>query len=171
LMITVTLYSRPACHLCETAKTELESLQSEIPHTLVEVNIDSDPALQKKYFDQIPVVAIGPYRLKAPFTRAELLMTLGAARDAHGQKERLAKQSTAAAAPLTGADRLSGWIANHWLAVVISMFILYLGLPFLAPVLMKTGAKVPAQVIYTAYTPLCHQLGFRSFFLFGEQPY
>jgi uncharacterized membrane protein len=26
-------------------------------------------------------------------------------------------------------------------------------------------------VIYSAYSPLCHQLGFRSFFLFGEQPY
>ncbi len=169
-MITVTLYSRPDCHLCETAKAELESLQSEVPHTLVEIDIDRDPALQKKYFEQIPVVEVGAYRLKAPFTRAELLMTLGAARDAHGQKARLAKQAPNAA-PITGADRLSFWIANHWLAVVIGLFILYLGLPTLAPVLMKNGAKIPARIIYTAYSPLCHQLGFRSFYLFGEQPY
>lgn len=169
-MITVTLFSRADCHLCEMAKTELQSLQSEIPHTLLEIDIDSDPAIQKKYFDQIPVVEIGPYRLKAPFTRAELLMTLGAARDARSQNLRLEKKPAPAAA-ITGADRLSYWIANHWLAVVVSLFILYLGLPFLAPVLMKSGAKAPAQVIYTVYSPLCHQLGFRSFFLFGEQPY
>jgi uncharacterized membrane protein len=30
---------------------------------------------------------------------------------------------------------------------------------------------LPANVIYTIYKPLCHQFGFRSFFLFGEQPY
>jgi uncharacterized membrane protein len=69
------------------------------------------------------------------------------------------------------ADRFSLWMANHWLFAVILLFVFYLGLPVLAPVLMKAGATVPANVIYTAYSPLCHQLGFRSFFLFGEQPY
>ena len=48
---------------------------------------------------------------------------------------------------------------------------LYVGLPFAAPTLMKLGAEVPARVIYTMYSPLCHQFAFRSFFLFGEQPY
>jgi uncharacterized membrane protein len=36
---------------------------------------------------------------------------------------------------------------------------------------MKAGATTPANVIYTIYKPLCHQFGFRSFFLFGEQAY
>ncbi len=166
-MITVTLFSRAECHLCEQAKADLQSIQSEIPHTLLEIDIDSDPAIQKKYFDKIPVVEVGVYSLKAPFTRAELLMTLGAARDARSQTLRLAKNPTAA----NGADKFSYWIANHWLAVVIALFILYVGLPFLAPILMKSGATAPAQVIYTVYSPLCHQLGFRSFYLFGEQPY
>ena len=168
-MLTVTLFSRADCHLCEQAKTDLQSLQSEIPHALYEIDIDSDPAIQKKYFDQIPVVEVGVYSLKAPFTRADLMMTLGAARDARSQNLRLAKNPPLAA--VTGADRLSYWIANHWLAMVMVLFILYVGLPFLAPVLMKSGATAPAQVIYTVYSPLCHQLGFRSFFLFGEQPY
>lgn len=168
-MINVTLFSRAECHLCDQAKADLQSLQSEIPHALFEIDIDSDPAIQKKYFDQIPVVEVGVYRLKAPFTRADLMMTLGAARDARSQNQRLAKNPSPAA--VTGADRFSYWIANHWLAAVIGLFILYLGLPFVAPILMKSGATAPAQVIYTVYSPLCHQLGFRSFFLFGEQPY
>ncbi len=168
-MLTVTLFSRANCHLCEQAKADLQSLQPEIPHTLFEIDIESDPAIHKKYFDQIPVVEVGVYRLKAPFTRADLMMTLGAARDARSQKQRLANKPSPAA--ITGADRLSYWIANHWLATVIGLFILYLGLPFLAPVLMKSGVTAPAQLIYTVYSPLCHQLGFRSFFLFGEQPY
>jgi uncharacterized membrane protein len=48
---------------------------------------------------------------------------------------------------------------------------LYFGLAMLAPILMKAGATVPATVLYTIYKPLCHQFGFRSFFLFGEQTY
>ena len=72
---------------------------------------------------------------------------------------------------MNAADRFSLWIGKHWLFAVNLLFIIYLGLPVLAPVLMKEGAKLPATVIYTAYSPLCHQLGFRSFFLFGEQPY
>ena len=41
----------------------------------------------------------------------------------------------------------------------------------LAPTFMKVGLERPARVIYTVYRPLCHQLAFRSFFLFGEQPF
>jgi uncharacterized membrane protein len=47
--------------------------------------------------------------------------------------------------------------------------LLYLGLPFLAPVMMAAGLKTPAQVIYKVYSATCHQFAFRSWFLFGEQ--
>jgi uncharacterized membrane protein len=167
-LITAILYTRPDCHLCEQAKADLASIQSEIPHRLLEVNIDSDPVLQKKYLAEIPVVEVGSYRLKAPFTRTNLLISLGAARDA---KDHLARIALQAPPTLNGADRFSAWMAKHWLFIVNFLFIIYLGLPTLAPVLMKAGATAPANVIYIAYSPLCHQLGFRSFFLFGEQPY
>ncbi len=169
-MITVTLFTRPGCHLCEQAKTDLAAIQAQIPHQLLEVDIDRDPALQKKFLTEIPVIEVGAYRLKAPFTRADLLMTLGAARDARSHEERAAL-SAPAASKMNGGDRFSLWMADHWLFVVNLLFIIYLGLPTLAPVLMKVGATAPANVIYMAYSPLCHQLGFRSFFLFGEQAY
>jgi uncharacterized membrane protein len=47
--------------------------------------------------------------------------------------------------------------------------ILYLGLAFLAPVLQARDRLGPAKVIYAVYGRLCHQLAFRSWFLFGEQ--
>ena len=34
---------------------------------------------------------------------------------------------------------------------------------------MKAGLNRPASWIYTIYSPMCHQLAFRSWFLFGEQ--
>jgi hypothetical protein len=45
--------------------------------------------LKEKYGDQIPVVEIGPYTLKAPITPQALAMTLGAANDRRGQLERI----------------------------------------------------------------------------------
>ena len=72
---------------------------------------------------------------------------------------------------MTGSDRFSFWLSKHYLALANLFVLLYVGLPFLAPTLMKAGAVVPAQVLYKLYSPLCHQFAFRSFFLFGEQAY
>jgi uncharacterized membrane protein/thiol-disulfide isomerase/thioredoxin len=174
-MLTVTLYMREECHLCEQAKEDLESLQEKYPHRLVEVDIDSDPALQQAYLVEIPVVEVGPYRLKAPFDRQKLSMTLGAASDRRGQLEEIGDEAYKARVKrgqrISGADRAMSWISNHYLAIMNLVMLFYVGLPFLAPVLMKSGATAPARVLYTIYSPLCHQFGFRSFFLYGEQPY
>jgi uncharacterized membrane protein len=174
-MLTVTLYTRKDCHLCEQAKADLESIQEKYPHRLVEIDIDADPALQKKYLLEIPVVEVGPYALKAPFDRQKLMMTLGAAGDRRGQLDRLGRQDhherVRRGQEITRADRTMAWISRHYLAVINFFMLLYFGLPILAPVLMKAGATLPANVLYTIYKPLCHQFGFRSFFLFGEQPY
>ena len=174
-MLTVTLYARKDCHLCEQAKADLDSLQEQYPHRLIEIDIDSDPALQKKYLLEIPVVEVGPYALKAPFDRQKLRMTLGAAGDRRGQLDKLGREDHVdrirRGQSISSGDRMMHWISRHYLAVVNVFILLYFGLPILAPVLMKAGATLPANIIYTMYKPLCHQFGFRSFFLFGEQPY
>jgi uncharacterized membrane protein len=174
-MLTVTLYMRKDCHLCEQAKADLDSLQSQYPHRLVEIDIERDPALQKKYLVEIPVIEVGPYVLKAPFDKQKLMMTLGAAGDRRGQLDKLGREDhhdrVRRGQTITNSDRVMAWFSSHYLAVVNLFILLYFGLPILAPVLMNAGAIVPARVIYTMYKPLCHQFGFRSFFLFGEQSY
>lgn len=67
-------------------------------------------------------------------------------------------------------DRFIYWLARHWVAVFSGLAAIYVGLPILAPVLMNAGATGPARAIYTVYSPMCHQMASRSFFLFGEQP-
>ncbi len=69
----------------------------------------------------------------------------------------------------TFIDRLVHGIARHWLALFNIFVAIYVGLPLLAPALMNIGATAPARVIYTIYSPLCHQMASRSFFLFGDQ--
>jgi len=174
-MLTVTLYTRKECHLCDQARSDLESLQAKYPHRLVEIDIDTDPALQKTYLVDIPVIEVGPYVLKTPFDKQKLMMTLGAANDRRSQLDRLGREDhherVRRGQQISGGDRVMHWISRHYLAVLNVFMLFYFGLPFLAPVLMKAGAPLPANVIYTVYKPLCHQFGFRSFFLFGEQAY
>lgn len=64
----------------------------------------------------------------------------------------------------------SGWIAQHWLLLFLVFFGVFNLLPFMAPVLMQAGWSGGGNAIYTAYSPLCHQMSQRSFFLYGEQP-
>lgn len=67
-------------------------------------------------------------------------------------------------------DRGIFFFARHWLAFFNLFIFIFVGLPFLAPTLMKLGASLPANVIYRMYgPPFCHQLAYRSWFLFGEQ--
>ncbi|MBP7213128.1 MAG: DUF2085 domain-containing protein, partial [Anaerolineaceae bacterium] len=69
------------------------------------------------------------------------------------------------------SKRLSVWLRKHYLAIINILLAFYVGLPILAPILMKTGQEHLADRIYKLYRPLCHQLAYRSFFLFGEQAY
>jgi glutaredoxin len=55
---TVTLYGKPACHLCEDAKTVIEQVRAAHPFDLREVDVSIDPALNREYGERIPVVAI-----------------------------------------------------------------------------------------------------------------
>jgi uncharacterized membrane protein len=68
------------------------------------------------------------------------------------------------------ASKLVLGIARHWLTMFNMAWGLYVVLPFLAPLLMQSGLTVPAQVIYTVYSFLCHQLPSHSYFLFGPEP-
>jgi uncharacterized membrane protein len=61
------------------------------------------------------------------------------------------------------------WLSRNWLLVFSIGYGLYVGIPFLAPVFMRLGWEIPAKVVYTFYSFLCHQLPQRSFFLFGQE--
>lgn len=172
-MMRVKMYSRASCGLCRQAELDLQSLQAHYPHTLDVIDIETDEALLKRYTFEIPVIEIGPYTLKAPISRQELEATLVAQteREAYLQDKRQSGDGFVASSSTTWrrADGFTYWIARHYLALFNLLVFLYAGIPFLAPVLMKSGATAPAELIYRGYSLVCHQLGYRSFFLFGEQ--
>ncbi len=174
-MISVVLYGRKDCHLCEQAQEDLNSLQEKVPHQLTVIDIESNDDMHRAYALEIPVVEVGPYKLKAPFTKQELEVTLAAAVNRRKQLEDLKdpeySKMVHRGKTWGNVDAFSYWLSKHYLALFnVSVFI-YMAIPFLAPVFLKYRLVVPANIIYRGYKLVCHQLAYRSFFLFGEQPF
>jgi glutaredoxin len=54
----VEIYSRPGCHLCNEAKEVIERVGRRVAFSLRVINIETDPELEKKYGEEIPVVFV-----------------------------------------------------------------------------------------------------------------
>jgi glutaredoxin len=54
----VTLYSRPGCHLCDDARAVVEQICAELGESYVEISIDDDPDLRRRYGEEIPVTLV-----------------------------------------------------------------------------------------------------------------
>jgi hypothetical protein len=72
------LYGRPGCGLCDETRDLLRALLDEratagLPTpTLRELNIESDPALERAFFATIPVVELGDRRIELATGAARL---------------------------------------------------------------------------------------------------
>ena len=58
-MTQVVVYSRPGCHLCEEAVSEIVAMHGEgYRFDLHEIDIESDELLLRRYLERIPVVEV-----------------------------------------------------------------------------------------------------------------
>jgi hypothetical protein len=82
------LYGRPDCSLCDEARDMLRALIAEraaagLPTpTIQDIDIDTDPALQRQFLATIPVVELGGRRLQAVTSAAKLRRLLADVLDA-----------------------------------------------------------------------------------------
>jgi uncharacterized membrane protein len=65
----------------------------------------------------------------------------------------------------------TNWLNQYYVWVISSLLFFFLLVAFLAPIFMKIGLVQPAKFIYWVYEAFCHQLTFRSWFLFGQQTF
>ncbi|PVG82500.1 NrdH-redoxin [Nocardioides gansuensis] len=54
----VTLYGRAGCHLCDTAREVVARVCADLGETWEEIDIDTDPVLQDRYGEEIPVTLV-----------------------------------------------------------------------------------------------------------------
>jgi glutaredoxin len=57
-MVTVTVYSRHGCHLCENAEEVINSLREELEYSVEILYIDENEELEKLYGNEVPVIHI-----------------------------------------------------------------------------------------------------------------
>lgn len=79
-MVSVTLYTRVGCHLCDVVKEQLDAAQSQRPFALEVVDVDTRPELVVQYGDEVPVVMVaGRKAFKYRLNPAEFLERLARA--------------------------------------------------------------------------------------------
>lgn len=61
--VTLTLYSRTWCHLCDDMLAGLQILQARQPFELNIVDVDSQPALEQRFGEFVPVLMHGEREL------------------------------------------------------------------------------------------------------------
>ncbi|WP_292836315.1 glutaredoxin family protein [Microbacterium sp.] len=87
-MTTLTIISRPGCHLCAVAHEIVEQVVAELPEDDVDVeefSILDDPGLYDLWWDKIPVVLVdghlhAQWRLSPDRLRAALIAAPGEGR-------------------------------------------------------------------------------------------
>jgi len=174
-MIVVTVYIEENDPSGLQVIRDLEELQADFPHQLALVDIHNNPALIEAYSGKTPMVQVGPYKLWNPITRQDLQVMLGAAQDRDSYLDKIGDQVYAKRIErghhLSRADKISFWFSNHYMFLINILLGVYFGLPFVAPVLAQNGNYSGARTLQKIYSPLCHQLAYRSWFLFGVQPF
>lgn len=156
-------------------KKDFSELQEEFPHELHIVDIDQASILKEEFKDKAPVLDVGMFRLLEPFDQDDIRFAFTKAEErlqeaqAKGN-EALVRRMTQPLS-MTKADKFSHWFSRKYMVILNAFTFIYVFFAFLAPIFMKVGLQTPARVIYKVYSPLCHQLAFRSFFIFGEQLY
>ena len=58
VVIALTLYSRPGCHLCDAMHEVIDRVRRTTPLTLEVVDISADPELEARYGLEIPVLLV-----------------------------------------------------------------------------------------------------------------
>jgi glutaredoxin len=81
----LTLHGRAWCHLCDDMRAALEPLLTEFGARVEVVDVDSDPLLEARYNERVPVlfcdgVELCHYHLDAARVRAALAARVTAAR-------------------------------------------------------------------------------------------
>ena len=172
-MLQVILFISKLDSQVDQITRDLSEMQSDFPHKLHIIDIDHDAKLQEEFGSRAPVLDIGVFRLIKAFDASEIRAAFVKAdsrlHEARNKQNDVLVRQMTDPMKMSKSDRFSRWFSKHYMVLLNLFTFLYVFLAVIAPVFMKIGWETPAKAIYKIYSPLCHQLAFRSFFLFGDQ--
>ena len=77
--VSITIYSRPGCHLCDEMKAVVDLVARWVPFTIDIIDVSNDPRLEARYGLEIPLLLInGRKAAKYRLTEDELRRILTA---------------------------------------------------------------------------------------------
>lgn len=172
-MITITVYGHPGKESTQALLKSIEDQKGDVAVNVVTIDLSQDEAMADYLGTEAPMVQVGPYRLKTPIHPKDIKVAITAAND---RAERLKddpsyRERIDRSRRISSSDKFNLWFSKNFAWVFAIILFFYTGFAIFAPVMMKVGWETPAKVLYIFYKPFCHQLAFRSFFLFGEQAY
>lgn len=159
------LTTDPASARVEKVKALLAALQEAYPHQLSLIEL-REQAFFRRQRQETLIVRVEENQVPNPEDAETLRQMLF---EAHQHQNSPDYRPAAPKDKLSGRERVSLWFSRHYLGLINVILAIYALLPVLAPVLMRFNFPDQAETIYRIYRPLCHQLAYRSFFLFGEQ--
>lgn len=75
-MRRITIYSKPACHLCDLAKDVVDRCRQKVDFTVEVVDISQNPQLFERYGNDIPVILLDGNEIARHFVRERQLLEL-----------------------------------------------------------------------------------------------
>lgn len=170
----ITFYYRKSDGDIESIKGSIRELTSQYEFSVIDICLDEEPEFAGFYNDITPALQVGPYRLKFPFDEKDISIALASYRDREqhsGQSEQERAKKQAELLQISPMEKFSFWMSNNYILFITAFLTVFMSIAFLAPVLMKTGHPTGGKIIYKTYLYVCHELAYRSYFLFGEQPF
>lgn len=169
-MRTLTYYYSKITPTADELLPEIKKLCDENNVPLVDICIDGNHDLEQRLAGKTPSVWIGPYKINHPFELKEIEIAVKAALSldaAANESETVQPGSNALS--FTRHERFSLWFSRSYVWVISIFLILFTAIAFLPPLFERNGNSAIAAGIYKAYSILCHQLAYRSYFIGGEQ--
>lgn len=79
MAVTITIYGRPGCHLCDDAEERVAQLVDGSGATIEVINIEHDDELHKRFLEKIPVIEVAGEQLAelAEYRREAFAQSLG----------------------------------------------------------------------------------------------
>jgi len=74
--MTITIYSKPDCHLCDLAKDVVERCRKKIDFALEVIDVSQNPELFERYRNDIPVILLDGKEIARHFVRERKLLEL-----------------------------------------------------------------------------------------------
>lgn len=75
-VMTVTIYSKPDCHLCDLAKDVIDRCRKKVDFAVEVIDISQNPVLLDRYRNDIPVILLDGKEIARHFVRERKLLEL-----------------------------------------------------------------------------------------------